>query len=143
MPATVFVVEDDDAIRTVVREALEDEGYTVCVAGDGRPVVDRLRTSPVGMLVLLDLQMPHVDGIKVLEAVCQDVALISRHAFVIMTAYSGRTLPLPLIKIFEAHEIPIVRKPFDLNDLLNVVQRAEQKLVASQIHTWTRRSRGS
>jgi CheY-like chemotaxis protein len=57
----VLVVEDDDALRETLAEALADEGHDVRVARDGAAALDRLREwSP--HVILLDLMMPRMDG---------------------------------------------------------------------------------
>jgi CheY-like chemotaxis protein len=129
-PTRVLVVEDDDTIRHTMRLALEDEGYTVAEARDGEPVLDWLCGSAAPALVLLDLQMPGMDGRAVLEAAAKDAGLMARHGFILVTAYSGRTLPLPLLNILSAYGIPIVAKPFNLDHLLDVTKRAEMQLLA-------------
>jgi CheY-like chemotaxis protein len=59
----VMVIDDDDAILEVMRDILEDEGYRVATAANGREALERLRadvTRP--SLILLDLMMPVMDG---------------------------------------------------------------------------------
>jgi two-component system, chemotaxis family, chemotaxis protein CheY len=58
----ILVVDDDPPLRSVVAQALRFEGYTVDEAGNGLEGLDRLRTSPLPGLVLLDLRMPVLDG---------------------------------------------------------------------------------
>src|SRR5689334_17530117 len=60
-PRTLLVVDDDIAVRTVIRLALEDEGYRVLEAADGYAGLAVLRATPVD-LVLLDLNMAGMDG---------------------------------------------------------------------------------
>jgi two-component system NtrC family sensor kinase len=65
----VLIVEDDEPTREVLVELLTDARYTVYQAPDGKLALERLRTHPEGLVVLLDLMMPGVDGFKVLQAV--------------------------------------------------------------------------
>jgi PAS domain S-box-containing protein len=57
----VLVVEDDGAIREIVRRALSQEGLRVLEAANGREALERLEESPPS-LILLDLMMPELDG---------------------------------------------------------------------------------
>jgi CheY-like chemotaxis protein len=58
----VLVVEDDESIRNSLRLVLEDEGYTVEVAGNGREALQRLETEARPALVIVDLVMPVMSG---------------------------------------------------------------------------------
>ncbi len=58
---TVLIVDDEPNIRGFLRMVLEDEGYCVETANDGREALDKVRRNPPDA-VLLDLMMPIVDG---------------------------------------------------------------------------------
>lgn len=64
----VLVVDDNGAIRRTVRAILEFAGYSVCEAADGRLALEHLRTHPRNHVILLDLEMPHLNGAQTLEA---------------------------------------------------------------------------
>jgi CheY-like chemotaxis protein len=64
--AAVLVVEDDADHRNSVGMLLEDEGYRVEGAVNGRAALDRLLSAPPPDLVLLDLMMPVMDGRQLL-----------------------------------------------------------------------------
>lgn len=64
----VLVVDDDVAIRTVVRWQLEDAGFAVVEAADGSAAVTRIVEEPPA-LVVLDLSMPGLGGLEVLRGV--------------------------------------------------------------------------
>jgi PAS domain S-box-containing protein len=63
----VLLVEDDEAARALLRRALEQEGWSVVEAPNGRIALERIRERRPG-LVLLDLMMPEMDGFEFLEA---------------------------------------------------------------------------
>lgn len=123
----VLVVEDEDAIRQVLREALEDAGYVVYEAADGRPALARLQESHEQLVVLVDLHMPCMDGRQVLEAVAAHETLGARHAYVLMTA-AYTTIPLALVRLLTHLHVPTLPKPFDLDDLLGLVSEAAARL---------------
>ena len=59
----ILVADDETRIRRLVVESLENAGFDVCQAQDGRQAVDVFRLSPVEPdLVILDLMMPEMDG---------------------------------------------------------------------------------
>jgi Tfp pilus assembly pilus retraction ATPase PilT/ActR/RegA family two-component response regulator len=63
--ATILLVEDEDTLRRVMRDLLEQEGYVVCEARDGAEALEQVdRFAPD--VVLLDLNLPNVDGYTVL-----------------------------------------------------------------------------
>lgn len=72
MPAVdehrILVVEDDDANREFLRALLENSGFRVATASDGREALQWLRGHPPPALVLLDLEMPRMSGWEFLQA---------------------------------------------------------------------------
>ncbi len=128
--ATVLVVDDNQDIRETVRLALEDEGYTVLEAGDGMTALETLKESPSRLVVLLDHIMPGIDGIATLDLIGRDTQLAQRHAYLMMTA--SNAVGTPEIVTPEAEvEVPLVAKPFDIDDLLDAVARAAASLQPS------------
>jgi len=124
MAATgVLVGEDDQDIRALIVEYLQSAGYTVYEAPDGKPALERLRTHPKGLVVLLDLMMPGIDGYAVLQAVAHEPSLATKHAYILVSATS-KTLPLKIAAILKQLHVTSVPKPFDLDELLAAVQKA-------------------
>lgn len=128
--ATVLVVDDNQDIRETVRLALEDEGYSVLEAGDGLKALDMLRESPVQLVVLLDHIMPGIDGIATLDMIGLDERLARRHAYLMMTASSTVANPEIVLPGAEV-AVPLVTKPFDIDELLDAVARAAATLHGS------------
>ena len=64
-PFTVLVIEDDAAIRALVRRCLTHDGYAVLEAEDGQSGLELLERHPGVDLVLTDIDMPRIDGITV------------------------------------------------------------------------------
>ena len=63
--AGVMIVEDDAALRELLRDSLEKRKYTVITAADGREALAKFRPSVVD-LVITDLLMPEEDGLMVI-----------------------------------------------------------------------------
>ena len=65
MTATVMVVDDEPVIRETVALALDEQGYTVIEASDGRQALDLVRQSSSVDLMILDLMLPNLNGLDV------------------------------------------------------------------------------
>jgi serine phosphatase RsbU (regulator of sigma subunit) len=80
-PDHLLVVDDNKVNRMLLTHSLEEQGHRVALAVNGREALELLRTNPID-LVLLDIEMPEMDGYQVLSAMKQDRQL--RHIPVIM-----------------------------------------------------------
>lgn len=125
--AHVLIVDDDVPTREVVRYVLEDMGHTVLEAGDGNTALDVMRASAMPLVVLLDLNMPHSNGLEVLNAVAANEALAMRHRFVLVTASTGTRLRAT-DQVREALAVPFLLKPFEIDDLLAAVGTEAHRL---------------
>ena len=67
MPS-ILIAEDEYSIATLLRDTLEDEGYTVMLAQNGQEALELLGTTRPA-LVLTDLMMPIVDGLALCRAI--------------------------------------------------------------------------
>jgi CheY-like chemotaxis protein len=123
----VLVVDDDQDIRDSLRVILEDAGYVVYEAPDGEPALQRLHESQARMVVLVDLNMPGMDGRQLLHAVAQHDTLATQHAYVVVTA-NEETVPLALGHLLTNLGASILGKPFDLDTLLATVRQAASRL---------------
>jgi DNA-binding response OmpR family regulator len=115
-PDTVMVVEDEAAISAMVAAALEDAGYRVLTAGDGRAALRMVQREPPDAIVL-DLMLPHVDGWQ----------------FIRRCRAHPATTATPIIVVSAARDAPqdaairplvFVAKPFDLDVLRILVEDA-------------------
>ncbi len=62
-PGPVLIIEDDHDLRVSVRNLLEDEGYEVLTAANGKSGLELLQaTTPKPCLIILDLMLPIMDG---------------------------------------------------------------------------------
>lgn len=59
---TILIVEDDEAILSIVKEMLEDEGYLIQTASNGHEALKVLQKEGIPGLILLDMKMPVMDG---------------------------------------------------------------------------------
>ncbi len=106
----VLVVEDDHLIREAIAEALDEEGFEVVEAANGREALDKLHGPEPASLVLLDLMMPVMDGWSFREAQLHDPE-ISNIPVVVLSAVRDDSVPA------QRH----FSKPCDLDELLDTV----------------------
>ncbi len=126
----ILIVDDESDIRSMLREVLEDEGYTVSEAVDGEDGLALLRASAHPLIVLLDYRMPRMNGAELLQAVLADPQLASRHAFIFVTANLLVFSP-ELLQLLKDAAIPVIEKPFSIAALLGEIERASDRLQAS------------
>lgn len=108
------MVDDEDEIVQFVQDALEDEGYTVCVAFDGTQAVQVARESSPD-LVILDIMLPIRDGF----AVCKEL----RDKLDIPILFlSARQSDADKLRGFSAGADDYVMKPFSIKELLARVE---------------------
>ena len=67
MREKILIADDEREIVEFMRDALEDEGYEVRIAYDGRQVLERLEAELD--LIILDIMMPHLDGLEVCQVI--------------------------------------------------------------------------
>ena len=102
-------MEDDHLIREAIAEALDEEGFEVVEAANGREALDKLHAERAS-LVLLDLMMPVMDGWSFREAQLHDPE-ISNTPVVVLSAARDESVSA------ERH----FSKPCDLDELLDTV----------------------
>jgi len=112
----ILIVEDDDTLRGCIREILEDEGYEILDAADGRQALD-LATSLDLDLIISDIEMPGLSGGDLL-IVLQNLPSARDIPVIAITGLSD------LRRATDTGFMAILRKPFDLEEMLEVVQQA-------------------
>jgi len=111
---TILVVEDELVLTEVLSVVLEDAGYRVVTVGDGRAGLAALADVQPD-LVLCDVMMPFMDGRELCRCMQADLAL--RHIpIVLMTAAPS------VVSLADCKYAALVRKPFDLDRLLDVIK---------------------
>jgi two-component system response regulator RpaA len=114
----VLVVEDDPAISGLISRALEQQ-YAVTTAMDGPSAVAQA-TEQQPDLILLDVNLPGMDGFAVCQSLKQDERF-KRTPVIFVTA---RDRPADTIKGIQAGARHYIFKPFKLEDLISKVRRA-------------------
>ena len=112
----ILVADDEAPIRDLLRQFLVQEEYRVIEATSGQEVLQRIQAdSPE--LVLMDVRMPELDGLEVLQRLEKQA---SRPPVVVMTAHGTSDTAIRAIQL-GAYDY--VTKPFELDDLLITIQR--------------------
>jgi two-component system, NtrC family, response regulator AtoC len=112
----ILVVDDEEIVRESLAGWLEKDGYTVGLAPDGPSAIAMLAREPWSIL-LLDMKMPGMDGLQVLE---HTRTLQPPPTVVIMTAYATVETAVRAIKI-GAYDYLV--KPFDPEELSLMIQK--------------------
>jgi two-component system, NtrC family, response regulator AtoC len=120
----ILVVDDEEIVRESLGGWLEKDGYFVATAPDGATALERIKAEPWS-IEIVDLKMPGVDGMQVLE---QSKKLQADLAVVIMTAYATVDTAVAAMKL-GAYDYLV--KPFDPEELSLMMQKivAQQALV--------------
>jgi AmiR/NasT family two-component response regulator len=116
----VLIAEDEALIRLDLKEMLEEEGYTVVAeVGDGQQAVDQAQELRPD-LVILDIQMPVLDGLSAAEQIAQ-----ARTApVIVLTAFSQREL---VERARDAGAMAYLVKPFNKHDLVPAIEVARAR----------------
>jgi CheY-like chemotaxis protein len=131
----VLIVDDVQDLRDSIRYLLEGEGYEVLEAADGRSALETLRASRYPLVVLLDMMMPVMRGDSVIETLIKERALPGKHAVVLLTA-SPPTVPRDLRTVLAKHHIPIVDKTEPLEEIIEQVEQASERITYQQDQPW-------
>ncbi|MGE3620345.1 MAG: response regulator [Acidimicrobiia bacterium] len=109
MGTRILTVEDDERIRTAVKLALEDEGWTVEEAATGEDALDSFRRQPADV-VLIDIMLPGIDGFEV----CRSIRRTSDVPVIMVTA---RADTHDVVAGLEAGADDYLTKPFAPKEL--------------------------
>jgi two-component system response regulator ResD len=111
-PREILVVEDDRAIRRLLKMVLQREGYAVQEAADGAEAVLKLGLNDYDVIVL-DLMMPNLDGFAFLSSLAdRDAARLKK---IIVTSAAS---PSVIQGRMRGTPFDTLAKPFDLKDLV-------------------------
>jgi len=116
MSEAILVVDDDPQLRQLMRWALEDGGFQVETAADGRDALDRIAQAPP-RVVVLDVTLPGPDGFAVADALRARGA--ERVPIVMITADGSAAEKAARMRAFA-----YLRKPFDMAALIAAIHQA-------------------
>lgn len=115
MPKTIFIIDDDVSLQTILEITLKQAGYHVELASDGEEGLERLESLQPDV-VISDVMMPHVDGVQFFRQI-QERLSYEGVPIIIMTALNRK----PWFADLEAEGAVIVHKPFNVERLVALI----------------------
>lgn len=117
MSSVVLLVEDDADIQTILVDVLQEQGFTVLVAGDGEVGVRLFEQHASSIaLVIADIMMPKMKGISFQDYVCQQRANVK---MLVMSGY--QEMELKRRNLLHPNSV-FLQKPFDLDAFTSAIQ---------------------
>lgn len=140
-PVRILVVDDEESIRKSLAAVLEEKGYAVDTAENGKEAIEKSETKSYN-LALVDIRLPDMDGVRLLASMKETVPKMVK---IILTGYPSVENAVEAVN--KGADGYIV-KPFDMNKLLDMIKehlkkqeeqrRYSEKKVAEFIETRAR-----
>jgi DNA-binding response OmpR family regulator len=123
-PPRILLVDDEQAIQTLLSYPLQKEGYEVVHASDGREALARFSERPVD-LVVLDVMLPRVDGLEV----CRRLRELSTVPIIMLTAKAEE---IDKVLGLELGADDYITKPFSMREFRSRVKAALRRAGMNQ-----------
>jgi DNA-binding NtrC family response regulator len=120
MSARILIVDDEEIVIRSCLRILGDSGYVVDAAHDGAQALRQVEETPYDVLIL-DIKMPKVDGLEVLQRVKEG------HPDVDVIMMTGLSQVQTAVKAMKLGAFDYLSKPFDPEELQHVVERALER----------------
>jgi len=118
--ARILVIDDEESIRKSLAAVLEEKGYLVDTAENGKEAIEKSKTRPYN-LALVDIRLPDMDGVQLLTAIKETIPKTIK---IIITGYPSLENAIEAVnKGADAYII----KPFDMNKLLDMIKEHLKK----------------
>ena len=121
---SILVVDDEDQVRQLIRQTLEQAGYHVTEAHDGAQALRQYRLAPSD-LVIMDTLMPDQDGMETTATLRREFPNVKVIAITGGSDLIGVVNFLDVAKMFGAHRA--LQKPFEMTTLLETVEAELQE----------------
>ena len=125
LPVRILITDDDDVCRKLIRDAIEEDGIEVALAGDGMEALAQLQEAPADLLIT-DLHMPHMDGLTLLTRARQ---LLPHLLSIIITGYGSLESAVEAIR---QGAYDYVQKPFTMERIGVVTRNAIEMIRISR-----------
>ena len=119
-PRSILIIDDNEQIRGLLRQVLEEAGYLVMEAANGLEGLRQFRQTP-SALVITDLLMPDRDGLEVTMALRRESPQVK---IFVLTGSSGQPDLLDVAKLLGAHRT--MKKPIRMAEFVQAVQQELQ-----------------
>jgi len=117
----ILVADDETIVLSLVRDALEDEGFDIRTAASGEEALQILEREGIDLLIT-DIRMPHMDGTELVRLARERNADIG---VIYMTGYANLNSAKDAIK---QGAFDYILKPFELSEIRQAVHKAVQKI---------------
>jgi two-component system, NtrC family, response regulator AtoC len=126
----ILIADDDDGVRTMLHDLLAGEGYDVTEVHNGTEVLTNIAGGNGYHLLLMDVRMPGIDGLEVLERLRKNNSDIG---VIMITAHATSSVA---IRAMQAGAFDYLLKPFDVDEVLVLVERFfDHQELASKVRT--------
>ena len=122
-PPKIMVVDDDPGMRITLEGIIEEEGYDVVGAKNGHEAIQLAKEHRFG-LIFMDIKMPGINGVDAYR----EIKKISPESVVVMI--TGFSLGELIKKAMEEGAYAVVYKPFDMGQIIDIVQAVLKTTVA-------------
>ncbi|HEY4552029.1 MAG TPA: response regulator transcription factor [Bacillaceae bacterium] len=112
----ILIVDDEEILRMLIADTLEDEGYDIDEAPDGEKALEKLKNEPYDLMIL-DFMMPCMTGIEVLGNIPEDI-----RGNIKVLMLTAKTQEADRQEMMKAGTDYMMAKPFSPIDLLSVVE---------------------
>jgi two-component system, NtrC family, response regulator AtoC len=131
----ILIADDEAATVEMLTDLLTGEGYEVVGVGNGTAVLEKLQADPGFGLLLMDLQMPGVNGLELMERLRKEGSEIP---VILITAYGTSSVA---IRAMQMGAYDYLQKPFDLDEVVVVVRRLfEHQALALRVRSLEERA---
>ena len=131
----ILIADDESPIVDLLTDLLSGEGYDVAGVGNGTAVLEQLQGDHGFGLLLMDVQMPGVNGLDLIERLRKDSIDIP---VILITGHGTSSIA---IRAMQIGAYDYLNKPFDLDEVLVVVKRLfEHQELASRVRTLEQRA---
>jgi CheY-like chemotaxis protein len=121
-PARILVVEDEEAVATMLARVLRADGHQVTVTAEGAAALTRLGTEPFDLIVT-DFKMPGMSGLEFYRSVAETHPGLA-HRIIFTT---GDVLSVDTRRFLAEVGAPVLRKPYSLDQARSVIYRKLQE----------------
>lgn len=118
--ATILIVDDDLYVRESLREILNDNGYSIEEAADGKTALDMLARHPIDVM-LLDLDLPRIPGMEVLEKTVAEFPTVG------VVIVSGKGTIQLAVEATKLGAYDFLEKPLEVQRTMLTVRNAIEK----------------
>lgn len=115
----ILIVDDEEIMRSLFTDILQEEGYKVTVVANGKEAVDKVKETHFE-LVFIDMHMPVMDGVQTLHAIKE---ISPKTAIVTMDSMPGYVLE----ESKKQGALTCIHKPFDIKEVRSVVSEIINK----------------